>query len=482
MENEDSEEDAATSEKPSSKPLTRTELTGLLITVSLASFITPLIASGVNIALPLISHDFSITAANVGWVQTSFLLMYAAFLFPFGKLSDRIGKRNIFLTGLLCQIAGFSVASISSSLTMLLIGMALTGFGSAQVLSVSVPLLTTNYPFKERGKVIGINTAAVYVAASLGPFIGGVLATYFGWHSLFQIMLPACLLAFCIAWFVLPKTSPRSDARKVPFDVFGAFLYIIAAFLVLIGIIRITDGTYVVVILLIGLIISALCLWWEMKHPDPVFPINLFRESKIFRNSSLAALINYGSTYAVALLLSFYLQHVREFSSAAAGTILITQPIVMAMLTPLFGRLSDRIDPRILATIGMAIIAASLFFLSLLTNITPIWMIISILIILGCGFAVFSSPNMNSIMSSVPDKYAGSASATAGSMRVFGQLISMAVVTIAFSSMLGSVIISKEIAEQLLNVQSLVFVALGLLCTIGIWFSYARGKSSSGED
>jgi EmrB/QacA subfamily drug resistance transporter len=482
MENEDSAEDVKNSEEPSSKPLTRTELTGLLITVSLASFITPLIATGVNIALPLISHDFSIAAAHVGWVQTSFLLMYALFLFPFGKLSDRIGKRSIFLTGLLCQIAGFFVASVSSSLTTLLIGMALAGFGSAQVLSVSVPLLTTNYPFKERGKVIGINTAAVYVAAALGPFIGGMLAAYFGWHSLFQIMLPACLLALCIAWFVLPKTSSGNDAQKAPFDVFGAFLYIVAAFLVIMGIINIAEGAYAVVILLIGIIVSALCLWWEMKHPDPVFPVNLFRESKIFRNSSLAALINYGSTYAVALLLSFYLQHVKDFSSAVAGTILITQPIVMAILTPLFGKLSDRIDPRILATLGMAIIAASLFVLSLLTSSTPISMIILILIILGCGFSVFASPNMNSIMSSVPDRHAGSASATAGTMRVFGQLISMAVVTIAFSSMLGSVVISKEIADQLLNVQSIVFVALGLFCTIGIWFSYARGKSSQREE
>jgi MFS family permease len=359
---------------------------------------------------------------------------------------------------------------------MLLIGMGLAGFGSAQVFSVSVPLLTTNFPHQERGKILGINTAIVYIALSFGPFVSGILVSSFGWHSLFLVLLPITALTLCMAVAFIPKHQKNAEL-STPFDGAGTIIYIIAASLVLIGISRISDGFYADVVLIIGISISVLFLWWESKHPDPVFPLKIFRENKLFRNSSIAALISYGSSFAVALLLSFYLQNVQNFSSIATGTILIAQPLIMAILTPFTGGLSDRVDPRILATIGMTLTAASLFAFSFLTSTTPLVVIIGILIVLGCGFSLFSSPNMNSIMSSVPDSQAGIASATAGSMRVFGQVVSMAAVMVVFATVLGSAVISAEIAELLLEALSMVFLALGSLCTIGIWFSYNRGKS-----
>ena len=457
--------------------LTRAQLTVLLLTVNLSSLATSLVASGVNVALPYISFDFIIPASHIGWIQTSFLMTYAIFLFPFGKIADRIGKQQIFMSGLAFQFIGFAVAGLSTSLPMLLVGMALGGFGSAQLFSVAIPLLTTNFPRQERGKVIGLNIAVVYIALALGPFIGGVLISTFGWHSIYWILLPITALAFAFALRIIPKLPKAVPNTDKPFDGLGAVVYVIAASLVLVGISRITQGSDAFIMLLIGIVISVLFLWWELKQPDPLFPIHIFIENKIFRNSSLAALINYGSSFAVALLLSFYLQSVREFTSIEAGTILVSQPLVMAILTPFTGRLSDRVDPRILATVGMAMTAISLFSFSFLTSTTPLWVVIGILVFLGSGFALFSSPNMNSIMSSVPDTQAGIASETAGSMRVFGQVMSMAAVTVAFGVMLGSVVISPEIAVPLLETLSTVFIALGLLCTVGIWFSYARGKS-----
>ena len=457
--------------------LTRAQLTVLLLTVNLSSLATSLVASGVNVALPYISFDFIIPASHIGWIQTSFLMTYAIFLFPFGKIADRIGKQQIFMSGLAFQFIGFAVAGLSTSLPMLLVGMALGGFGSAQLFSVAIPLLTTNFPRQERGKVIGLNIAVVYIALALGPFIGGVLISTFGWHSIYWILLPITALAFAFALRIIPKLPKAVPNTDKPFDGLGAVVYVIAASLVLVGISRITQGSDALIMLLIGIVISVLFLWWELKQPDPLFPIHIFIENKIFRNSSLAALINYGSSFAVALLLSFYLQSVREFTSIEAGTILVSQPLVMAILTPFTGRLSDRVYPRILATVGMAMTAISLFSFSFLTSTTPLWVVIGILVFLGSGFALFSSPNMNSIMSSVPDTQAGIASATAGSMRVFGQVMSMAAVTVAFGVMLGSVVVSPEIAVPLLETLSTVFIALGLLCTVGIGFSYARGKS-----
>ena len=458
--------------------LTKTELTALLLTVSLSSFATPLLSSGINVALPYISLDFVIPASHIGWVQTSFLMAYAVFLFPFGKISDRIGKKKIFMIGLSFQLIGFVIAGLSTSFLVLLIGMALGGLGSAQVFAVAIPLLTTNFPRQERGKIIGINTAVVYTALAIGPFIGGILISAFGWHSIFWILLPTIVIAFALAIRVIPKLPKTVQNTTKPFDGLGTVVYIIAASLVLTGISRITEGSDAIIMLLVGIVISVFFLWWEVKHPDPLFPINIFVKNKLFRNSSLAALINYGSSFAITLLLSFYLQSVREFTSIAAGTILIAQPLIMATLTPFAGKLSDRVDPRILATAGMAMTTISLFAFSALTSTTPLWIIIGILIFLGCGFAFFASPNMNSIMSSVPDAQAGIASATAGSMRVFGQVVSMSAVMVAFAAILGSVVISPEVAAPLLKAISIVFIALGFLCTVGIWLSFARGKSN----
>ena len=460
--------------------LTQTQLTRLLLTISLASFATPLISSGVNIALPFISLDFAIPASQIGWVQTSFLMAYAIFLFPFGKISDRIGKEEIFMFGIFCQFTGFLIAGLSISLPMLLIGMALGGFGSAQVFSVAVPLLTINFPRQERGKVIGINTAIIYTALAIGPFVGGILISVLGWHAVFWVLLPAAAAALALSLSIIP-TLPKAVVSQecTPFDRFGTMVYIIAASLVLIGISRISEGSYAHIMLVLGLCITALFLWWELKHPDPLIPLNILCENRMFRNSALAALINYGSSFAITLLLSFYLQNVRGFTSVTAGTILIAQPLVMAVLTPFTGKLSDRIDPRILATSGMVMTTIALFTFSFLTSTTPIWFLVCTLLFLGCGFALFSSPNMNSIMSSVPDEQAGIASGTAGSMRVFGQVVSMATVMVIFSTVLGSVVISTEIADSLLKAISMVFIALGFLCTVGVWFSYARGKPNS---
>ncbi|MDR2855758.1 MAG: MFS transporter [Methanomicrobiales archaeon] len=459
--------------------LTRAELTTLLLIVSLSAFATPLVISGVSVALLYISEDFNTLASHIGWVLTSFLMASAVFLFPFGKLSDRIGKQSIFMAGLSFQLIGFVIAGLSTSFPMLLVGMALGGLGSAQVLAVGIPLLTTNFPHQERGKVIGINTAATYTALALGPFVGGVLIDTYGWHSIFWALIPIVALALCLAIRVIPKLPKIVPNTDKPFDGLGAVIYIIAASLVLVGISRIMEGSDAVIMLIIGIAIAVIFFWWELKQPEPVFPIHVFIENKLFRNSSLAALINYGASYAVAMLLSFYLLGVRGFTGTEAGTVLIAQSVVMAVLTPFTGRLSDRIDPKILATVGMIMTALALFAFSTLTSTTPLWVVIGILIFLGAGIAFFSSPNMNSIMSSVPDTQAGIASATAGTMRVFGQVVSVAAATIAFAVMLGSVVISPEIADSLLEAISTIFIALGLLCTIGIWFSYSRGKSGN---
>ena len=458
--------------------LTQRELKRLLLTISFASFIIPLISSGVTISLPYISSEFVPPASHIGLVQLSFFMVFALFLLPFYKVSERIGKQHILISALFCQLVGFTIAALSISFPMLLVGMALGGFGSAGLLSTAVPLLTTYFPRRERGKVIRINAAIIFTALVLGPFIGGIFISAFGWHSLFWMVCSVTAVSLCLAICIIPKLPKISrEPPSHPFDRLGTVLYIIALSLVLIGASRITEESYAISILAIGIVMSLLFLWWEGKHPDPLFPTSIFAKNKFLRSSSLAACIMYGSSFAVALLLSFYLQSVRDFASIEAGAILIVQPLVMVMLTPYAKRLSDRFDPRFFAATGMAMTAISLFVFATLTNTAPLWAVISILIILGCALALFSSSNKTSLMSSVPSSHVDIASRAAESMHVLGPVMSMTIVVIVFTATLGSVVISPETAFPLFKALSMISLILGVLCTAGIWFSFPRMKS-----
>jgi len=454
--------------------LSKRNLAAILLTTCLSSFATPYISSGVQIALPVIAAEYGISATLIGWVPTAFLIPYAIFLLPFGKIADTWGRRRIFLGGTTTMAAGIAIAGLAPDFWFILAGMAVAGFGSAMTFATSVPLLTTNYPLRERGKVIGINTAVVYIGLSSGPFIGGILTDAFGWRALYLVAVPAALAALAAGVLFVPRDAGLKQDQRLRFDAAGTAVYAAGLLLLILGASRLPEF-WAVVLVIAGTAGIAGFLMWEGRVANPIFPVRTFVGNRPFTYSNIAALINYSSTYAITFLLSMYLYYIQGFSTAAAGTVLVAQPVMMAVMTPIAGRLSDRIEPRLLATAGMAIVAAGLFALAFVGWDTPVAAIVGVLLFLGFGYGVFSSPNMNSIMSSVADSRAGIASATAGTMRVLGQIASMAIAMTAFSVVIGTVVISPEVADELLRAISASFVVFGCLCTAGIWFSYARG-------
>jgi len=214
----------------------------------------------------------------------------------------------------------------------------------------------------------------------------------------------------------------------------------------------------------------------QLKAPFPVFEVRLFSENKLFAFSSLAALIHYSATFAIAFFISLYLQFIKGLSPQAAGLILIAQPLVMAIFSPLAGKLSDRIEPRKIASLGMALTALGLLFFALLKNDTPKPCIVLNLTLIGLGFALFSSPNMNAIMSSVPKKFFGIASGTVATMRLLGQMTSMAVAMVAFAIFIGRTEIASQNYHLFLKSLRFAFIAFGFQCGIGVFFSLFRGK------
>jgi MFS family permease len=454
-------------------PLSRRTLTTILFAVCLASFAAPFISSGVQIALPLIAVSFGVPATMLGWVPTAYLLPYAIFLLPFGKVADMLGRRRYFLLGITITGVGLICVGLAPSFWLLMAGMAIAGFGSAMTFATALPILTTNYPLQERGKIIGINTAVVYVSLAAGPFLGGIITGYLGWRALFLVTAPPVLAALIVAYMVIPKDT--NNAPKRTFDYPGTAIYGISLILV------ITGASHLPALWAAGLALAGIFgllgfFIWENRTDEPIFPIPLLQGNRGFTFSNIAALINYSSTYAVTFLLSLYLQYIRLLSPQAAGTILLAQPLLMAVTAPFAGKLSDRIEPRVLATAGMTIVTFCLFLLSFIGVDTPLLVIVMILMVLGLGYGIFSSPNMNSIMSSVENKQAGIASATAATMRVLGQNLSMAVTMVIFSMVIGTVIITPGVTGELLSATHYAFIVFGFLCATGIWFSAVRGN------
>ncbi|MGZ4902512.1 MAG: MFS transporter [Halobacteriota archaeon] len=445
----------------------------VLIVVVLASFLTPFDVSAVNLALPSIGSEFSMDAVTLAWVATAYLLSLAIFGVPFGRLADIHGRKRLFTYGaILFVIASFLISQSFSTETVIAFR-AFQGFAASMIATTGVAILTSVYPRGEKGKAIGISVAAVYLGLSVGPFLGGILTQYLGWRSIFYINIPLGMLIAVVSATRLKGEWAESKGEQ--FDLIGSIIYGIALFALVFGFTQIPAlNSYELII--VGAAAGVAFILWEMRSRFPVLHVGLLIRNRPFAFSNLAALINYSATFAVTLLMSIYLQSVRGFTPILAGTILISQPLVQAVISPAAGRLSDRIEPRIVASIGMAFTTAGLVPFVLLTQSTPLYIIIASLAILGVGFGLFSSPNTNAVMSSVENRFYGVASGTVATMRTVGQVVSLALVELIFALLIGQTAITPETSALFLQSNQLAFSLYTVLCFFGILASLARGK------
>ena len=453
---------------------TKTSRRLILSLVIITSFINPFLGAAINIALPAIGKEYSMGAVGMSWVSMAFLIASAVFLVPLGRLADLKGRKRIFLLGNVILTLGSLLCALSPSGEWLIAFRVLQGAGSAMVFGTGMAIITSVYPPGERGKAIGYSVTSVYVGLSLAPFLGGLLTQYLGWRSLFYITIPFGLL---IIWLILRKVKEEwADARGESFDLTGSLIYLLSMSAFMFGFSKLpgTSAIFLTVAGVLGLIAFVVL---ELKLSYPVFNMALFRSNRLFAFSNLAALINYATTFAITFLLSLYLQYVQGLSPRDAGMILITQPAVMALVASVSGRLSDRYDPRILSSAGMAILVAGLIMLSFLTVDTPLKHLIPFLVVIGMGFGLFSSPNTNAIMGSVGRQYMGIASATVGTMRLTGQMLSMGIATLILQANVGNEEISTSSIPAFMTSMKVTFMVFISLCTLGIFASLARGSS-----
>lgn len=447
----------------------------ILSMVAITSFMGTFLISSINIALPAIEKSFDMDAVTLSWVVTSFLLSMALLLLPAGRWGDLTGIRRLFKFGVILFTISSLFCGIAPSGYWLILFRFIQGAGAAFTSTTGPAILVSAFPPRQRGRVLGMSVSAVYLGLAFGPFAGGILTQSLGWRSIFYASAFLGTGVAIITQLFLGKDDTSAQESKSKLSLNSLVFYVA-------GLTSMVFGSSIIPKLpgwvLIGTGFIALMVFWkrESRSAHPVIPTRLFTQNRLFAFSNLAALINYSATFAIVFLLSLFLQKIQHMTPRQAGMVLIAQPTVMAIFSPVAGRWSDKLEPRILATLGMTMCALGLGAFTLLGQNTSIGMLVALLIWMGLGFALFSSPNMNTIMSSVDKNRYGLASGTAATMRVLGQMASMTIVTFMFALLFNGHSVDTISFPTFLKAMKYGFLTFALIAAAGIFFSYNRGN------
>jgi len=450
----------------------------ILLVASLSSFLVPYTGSSITVALPAMAAQFHTDAVTLGWITSAYIVAAAVFIVPFGRYADIVGRRRIFLYGVLVFTIASLACAFSPTESILIAFRFLQGLGGAMIFATSVAIVTQVYGPGERGAALGITIATVYAGLSIGPFLGGILTDRFGWPAIFLVNVPIGLAT--IALTLQGVRHEWADAAGERFDLGGAIVYGTMLFAAIFGMLLLPDPAG---LLWVAAALAAAVLFYrvERQSRSPLIDLSVFSGNRTFVFSNIAAMINYGATYGVGVLLSLYLQYIQGFSAGTAGVVLVAQPVVQCVFSPVAGRLSDRVEPRIVATAGMVLTAAGLAPFIFLAPQTPVWFIVGCLMVMGLGYGLFSSPNTNAIMSSVADRHLGIASGMNATVRSLGQLLSMAIAMSCFAIFIGPVTITAAAYPSLMTSVTVAFTIFTLICIVGVGASYVRGTIHKNE-
>jgi EmrB/QacA subfamily drug resistance transporter len=443
------------------------------LTMALSSFLTPFSGSSFNIALPSIAGEYGLSAISMSWASLAYLLSSAMFLIPFGKVADMYGRKRVYLYGIGVFTLASGLLAVYPSGSTIVALRALQGVGSAMIFGTGVAILVSVHGPEERGAVLGVNSAMVYVGLSVGPSLGGFLTTGFGWRSIFLVNVGVGLLI--IATTLLKVRDEWVEGAIRSFDVRGSAMYSLMLLALMYGM-SMLPNTEAYLYILGGLILLGAFIYHETRAENPILDVNLFLSNRAFSFSNLAAFINFSATYAMTLLLSMYLQYIKALDAQQAGLVMMASPITQAIISPVAGKLSDRVEPRKIASIGMAVTTLSLLPFMFLGEGTPLSYVAGSLALLGVGLALFISPNTNAIMGSVDRRFYGIASSTVGTMRLTGQMISTGVAMTLFAINLGSSQIGPDMYPLLLSSVKTTFTIFFVVCIPGIAASMVKGR------
>ena len=451
--------------------------TMVLVVATLGGFLVAFMTSAINIALPLIEAEFNVSAVMLSWVSLAYMLVGAATLLPMGRIADLYGRMRLFIWGMIVFTVISFASAFAPSAGVLIALRAVHGLGLAIGGATSTALVILAYPPESRGRALGMNVAGIYLGLTLGPVLGGLIIHNLGWRGLFLVVGALGLVNVGLPLWKLRHVDWR-EPKRARFDVLGSVVYAASLTAVLLGFSLLPEisGAILVAAGIAGL---AAFLWWETRAADPLLDVDLLRRNRVFAFSNAAAFINYSATFAMVFLMSLYLQYNRGLDPQTAGFVLVTGTFVQAALSPVAGRLADRVEARYVASVGMAACVLGLLGLSFAGTTTPYWYIITMLCVLGLGFAFFSTPITHTIMGSVETRFVGVASATLATVRQAGMSMSMGVATLVLTLEVGRQAIQPADYPRVLSSVRMSFLIFAALCVLGVGASLVGPRRRS---
>ncbi len=451
------------------------DLETIVIAVSfITSFFAVFLSNGIIIGVPAIAQEFAMNNVIQNWVPTIFFLVVAVFTVPAGQISGKFGVKKTLLAGVVLYLLASVGACLSFSTETFLVFRILQGAGVAFLNVSAMAMVVQAVKPQNRGKALGFTVTGVYLATSLSPVICGFLVQNLGWRSMFYFVIP--FLVLCIILMVLKIPGEWKTYEKDKIDKTGSILYGIGILAFIYGFTTLTT-TNGLIITIIGIVMLIIFGAYELRQKSPVFNMNLFKNKK-FTSSNIAALCSYIAVMVITTILNYHFQYVRGWNAQMSGLILIITPIIMAIMAPNAGKLSDRIHPQKLAAIGMAIATVAMLILTFLTRDTPLYLVVVAMILQGFGMGLFSSPNMNAIMSSVPPKDAPTASASQATMRTIGQTMSLGLLTLIFAWVMGSLELAPQYASMIVQASQTICLICTVACVLAVFASLVGIRSS----
>ena len=445
----------------------------ILLICTVLSFFAVFAVNAVMVVIPSIAAEFHMSNIVQNWAVIIFLLVVAVLSVPAGQISGKYGLKKVTIISVVLFIIISIVNVLVTSSEQFLLCRLILGISLAFFNVTSMAMVVTVFDPEERGKALGVTITGVYVALSLSPVLGGVLNYQLGWRSVILFGVPFLLVILVL---LLTKIDEEwITFENVPLDVKGSAAYGLGMVLFIYGF-TILNTHLGAILSVLGIIILIIFGLVELRQAHPVFDIRFFKNRK-FLSSNFASLCAYLATFAVTTILNYHLQYIKGYDSQTAGIILLAAPLCQVVLAPIAGRLSDRYVPQILAAIGMGLGTVSLCLFSFLNEATSIEFLIVSMIIYGVGFGLFSPPNTNVIMSSVPPKDTSVASASVATMRTVGQAMSLGLLTLVFAFIMGDVPIVEQYYPLLISSCQITCLICVALCIASVFASLVGIKS-----
>jgi len=447
----------------------------VLTTVGLGTFMSALDGSVVNTLLPVLSEALHTSIAGIEWVATIYLLVISGLLLSVGRAGDLFGHKRLFLGGFALFVVGSALCGLANSAHALIALRVVQALGAAMLMATSPAILTLSFPTSQRGRALGAQGTFTYLGLTVGPSLGGWLAEAFGWRSVFYINVPVGLAAIALA--ARSIADDHVEKAEERFDFLGASLFTAGLVALMIALNQghdwgwtspLTSGLLVIALALLTLFVQV-----ERRRSAPMLDLSLFG-SRTFSASAASALMNYACVYAVTFVLPFLLIQGRGLGTARAGLVLTAQPIVMAIVAPISGALSDRIGSRGLATVGMLLLAAGLVALGLLVADGSLTQIAAALALFGLGIGIFVSPNNSALMGAAPRNRQGIASGVLATSRNVGMVLGVGFAGAIFTTVTARA--ASPSAGLVAGVRASLLSAAGV-ALVGAVTSAVRGET-----